>query len=68
MKIFLPILAVISGVLLLLPGLCTLGFGAFFTLGALRYPDQTLGLFIGMIIGGGLLAWLGWKLMTWNGD
>ena len=61
MNLFLRILAVLAGIVLILPGLCTLGFGGFFTISALPYGGGTYG--IPMIAVGGLFAWLGWLLI-----
>jgi hypothetical protein len=64
MKILLRILAVIAGVVLILPGLCTLGFGVFFSINALQGGGA--GFEVPMIVGGGVLA-LGGLLLILSG-
>jgi len=52
------VVAVIFGVLLLLPGLCFLGFGGTFTLSGVQYPQSGLAI-IGLVevLIGGLITW-----------
>ena len=52
------VLMVIFGVLLLLPGLCFLGFGGMFAFNGVTYPQSGLGGigFIELVIGG-LVTW-----------
>ena len=58
MNLFLRILAVLAGIVLILPGLCTLYFGGIFTIsGGYAYG-------IPMVIAGGLLAFFGSKVIN----
>jgi hypothetical protein len=68
-KLFFRIIAVIFGVVLVLPGLCTLLFGGYFTFGS--FGDNGLsGAYafgVPMILVGGFFIWLGWLLITRGG-
>ena len=63
MSIFLKILAVICGLLLLLPGLCTLYFGGMFAIGSFGPDGDWVFAAIWLIVGG-LLCWGGLAILA----
>lgn len=63
MSIFLKILAVICGLLLLLPGLCTVFFGGVFALQGFGPYGNWLLAVIWFIVGG-LLCWAGVAILA----
>jgi len=62
-SIFLKILAVICGLLLLLPGLCTVYFGGMFAIGSFG-PYGNWVLAVIWLIVGGLLCWAGVAILA----
>lgn len=60
MNTLLRIFAFMCGLLLLVPGLCTVLFGGAFTLNG---ASGGLALGLLMLIIGGLLAWAGWAVL-----
>ncbi len=67
MNLILRIIVVLLGLLLLLPGLCTVLFGGWFALGSLSGGGDLYGigkLSIPWLIAGGLLTWGGWALLA----
>jgi len=68
-NVFFRIIAVIFGIVLVLPGLCTLLFGGYFAFGSLG-PNGMSGAYvfgIPMILVGGVFIWLGWVLISQGG-
>ena len=63
------IIAVIFGIVLVLPGLCTLLFGGYFTFGSFGAHGMSGAYALGvpMIIVGGAFMWLGWFLIARGG-
>jgi len=70
MNMVLKVLAVLLGICMILPGLCTVLFGGYFGLFALSnggrdaYGIGTIGL--PMLIVGGLVTWLGVMILIWT--
>lgn len=68
MNIVLRILAVLLGLCILLPGLCTLFFGGSFALSLSGSRDMYgfSNLAVPLLVIGGLLAWFGVMIFIWT--
>jgi hypothetical protein len=69
MNIVLKVFAVLLGLCILLPGLCTLYFGGGFALSALSGSRDMYGfsgLAIPLLLIGGLVTWFGIMILIWT--
>ena len=60
MNIVLKVFAVLLGICMILPGLCTLVFGGYFTLGG------GPGVGLPLLAVGGLVTWFGVMILIWT--